>query len=209
MPLAVVDVKCCFSVTDVGTIHAVTLSESTLGQRMERFRGNPPPFPELKTRDTFLMSSSVRQPWSSWDSTFDVSLQDSFAFLITDCPGHGWLLKVLCLLGLHCLTVFFIAESRTFCNCMGRWGISPFSSSYRVVYIPSQDEVIFLPPYSQFLDTIQELLSSWRWKVYDHQRRDDMFLLDEINAGCLDLSAEDCWDGLGMQNDYFVGVERT
>ena len=28
---------------------------------------------------------------------------------------------------------------------------------------------LFLPPYSPFLNPIEELFSAWRWKVYDHQ----------------------------------------
>ncbi|KAI7810267.1 hypothetical protein IRJ41_023891, partial [Triplophysa rosa] len=50
----------------------------------------------------------------------------------------------------------------------------------------------FLPPYSPFLNPIEEFFSSWRWKVYDHHPHDQMSLLDAMNAGCLDISAEDC-----------------
>jgi transposase len=51
---------------------------------------------------------------------------------------------------------------------------------------------LFLPPYSPFLNPIEELFPSWRWKVYDHRPHDQMFLLDAMYAGCLDISAEDC-----------------
>ena len=50
---------------------------------------------------------------------------------------------------------------------------------------------LFLPPYSPFLNS-HKLFSSWRWKVYDHHPHNQMSLLEAMNAGCLDISAEDC-----------------
>lgn len=50
----------------------------------------------------------------------------------------------------------------------------------------------FLPPYSPFLNPIEEFFSSWRWKVYDHRPHDQMSLLNAMNAGCLAITAEDC-----------------
>jgi hypothetical protein len=44
--------------------------------------------------------------------------------------------------------------------------------------------VVFLPPYSPFLNPIEEFVSAWRWKVYDHHPHDQMSLLDAMNAGC-------------------------
>ena len=46
---------------------------------------------------------------------------------------------------------------------------------------------LFLPPYPPFLNPIEELFSSWRWKVYDHHPHDQMSLLDAMNAGCLEI----------------------
>ncbi len=43
---------------------------------------------------------------------------------------------------------------------------------------------LFHPPFSPFLNPTEELFSSSRWKVYDHQPHDQMFLLDAMNAGC-------------------------
>ncbi|XP_043091924.1 uncharacterized protein LOC122342172 [Puntigrus tetrazona] len=51
---------------------------------------------------------------------------------------------------------------------------------------------LFLPPYSPFLNPIEEFFSAWRWKVYDHRPHDQMSLLDAMEAGCRDISAEDC-----------------
>nr|XP_015821056.1 uncharacterized protein LOC107389438 [Nothobranchius furzeri] len=53
-------------------------------------------------------------------------------------------------------------------------------------------ESLFLPPYSPFLNPIEEFFASWRWKVFDHHPHDQMSLLDAMYAGCLDISAVDC-----------------
>ena len=52
--------------------------------------------------------------------------------------------------------------------------------------------VLFLSPYSPFLNPKIEFSSAWRWKVYDHHTHDQMSLLDTMNAGCGDSSPEDC-----------------
>jgi hypothetical protein len=51
--------------------------------------------------------------------------------------------------------------------------------------------VLFLPPYSPYLKSIEKFFSAWRWKVYDHHPHDQMSLLDAMNAGCGDTSPED------------------
>jgi hypothetical protein len=38
----------------------------------------------------------------------------------------------------------------------------------------------------------EDFVSAWRWKVYDHQPHDPMSLLDTMDAGFRDISAEDC-----------------
>jgi transposase len=43
--------------------------------------------------------------------------------------------------------------------------------------------VLFLSPYSPFLNPIEEFFSAWRRKVYDHHPHDQMSLLDAMNAG--------------------------
>ena len=40
-----------------------------------------------------------------------------------------------------------------------------------------QFEVLYLPPYSPFLNPIEELFSAWRWRVYDRQPHARMPLL--------------------------------
>ncbi|XP_019217583.1 uncharacterized protein LOC109203005 [Oreochromis niloticus] len=64
-------------------------------------------------------------------------------------------------------------------------------------------ESLFLPPYSQFLNPIEEFFSSWRWKVYDHHPHDQMSLLDAMNAGCLEISAEDCQGWIRHARRFF------
>ncbi len=99
------------------------------------------------------------------------------------------------------------AEFRTFCDSMGRCGISLFSSSHRWFTAHPRMVSLFLPPYSPFLKPIEGLFSSQRWKVYDQQPYNQMSLLDTMNARCLDTSA-------GMDQAtlrFFPGVlaERT
>ncbi|KAL4008589.1 hypothetical protein ACER0C_002441 [Sarotherodon galilaeus] len=64
-------------------------------------------------------------------------------------------------------------------------------------------ESLFLPPYSPFLNPIEEFFSSWRWKVYDHHPHDQMSLLDAMNAGCLEISAEDCQGWIRHARRFF------
>ncbi|KAJ4940174.1 hypothetical protein JOQ06_026483 [Pogonophryne albipinna] len=61
----------------------------------------------------------------------------------------------------------------------------------------------FLPPYSPFLNPIEEFFSAWRWKVYDHHPHDRMPLLDAMNAGCRDISAESCQGWCRHARRYF------
>ncbi|KAI2652733.1 Insertion element IS630 uncharacterized 39 kDa protein [Labeo rohita] len=51
---------------------------------------------------------------------------------------------------------------------------------------------LFLPPYSPFLNPIEEFFSAWRWKVYDHQPHDQMSLLEAMDADCRDITVDDC-----------------
>ncbi|KAI2650103.1 dTDP-glucose 4,6-dehydratase [Labeo rohita] len=51
---------------------------------------------------------------------------------------------------------------------------------------------LFLPPSSPFLNPTEEFFSAWRWKVYDHQPHDQMSLLEAMDAGCRDITVDDC-----------------
>ncbi|KAL7862608.1 hypothetical protein SRHO_G00115920 [Serrasalmus rhombeus] len=50
----------------------------------------------------------------------------------------------------------------------------------------------FLPPWSPFLNPIEEFFSAWRWKVYDRQPHTQMTLLAAMDAACEDITAEAC-----------------
>lgn len=62
---------------------------------------------------------------------------------------------------------------------------------------------LFLPPYSPFLNPIEEFFSAWRWKVYDHRPHDRMTLLDAMDAGCRDIAAEDCQGWIRHSKRFF------
>jgi len=62
---------------------------------------------------------------------------------------------------------------------------------------------LFLPPYSPFLNPTEEFFSLWRWKVYDHHPHDQMSLLDAMDDGCQDISAEDCQGWIRHARRFF------
>ncbi|XP_025758107.1 uncharacterized protein LOC112843511 isoform X1 [Oreochromis niloticus] len=49
---------------------------------------------------------------------------------------------------------------------------------------------VCLPPYSPFLNPIEEFFSSWRWKVYDRQPYTRENLLRAMELACVDIPAE-------------------
>ena len=48
--------------------------------------------------------------------------------------------------------------------------------------------MLFLSPYSPFLNPIEELFSAWRLKVYDCQPHTQLSLLEAMDAGCKDIT---------------------
>nr|XP_054605155.1 uncharacterized protein LOC129166557 [Nothobranchius furzeri] len=48
-------------------------------------------------------------------------------------------------------------------------------------------EVVYLPPYSPFLNPIEEFFSAWRWRVYDRQPHARMPLLQAMEQACGDI----------------------
>nr|XP_015832862.2 uncharacterized protein LOC107397388 [Nothobranchius furzeri] len=60
---------------------------------------------------------------------------------------------------------------------------TPMQSKWFVAH--PRMESLFLPPFSPFLNPIEELFPSWRWKVYDHHPHDQMSLLDAMYAGVM------------------------
>lgn len=63
--------------------------------------------------------------------------------------------------------------------------------------------VEYLPPYSPFLNPIEEFFSSWRWKVYDRHPHTQMALLVAMNAACDDITAESCRGWIRHSRRYF------
>ncbi|XP_072554161.1 uncharacterized protein [Paramormyrops kingsleyae] len=55
--------------------------------------------------------------------------------------------------------------------------------------------VLYLPPYSPFLNPIEEFFSAWRWKVYDHQPHVREGLLQAMEEACeeVDVGAIQGW----------------
>ena len=51
----------------------------------------------------------------------------------------------------------------------------------------NQFEVVYLPPYSSFLNPIEEFFSAWRWRVYDRQPHARMPLLQAMEQACGDI----------------------
>ncbi|KAL6477133.1 hypothetical protein MHYP_G00156320 [Metynnis hypsauchen] len=61
----------------------------------------------------------------------------------------------------------------------------------------------FLPPYSPFLNPIEEFFSAWRWKVYDHQPHTQMSLLTAMDAACEDITADACRGWIRHSRRFF------
>ena len=52
--------------------------------------------------------------------------------------------------------------------------------------------MVFLPPYSPFLNPIKDLFSSWRWKVYDRRPYKRVTLLQAMEEACEDIQDAAC-----------------
>ncbi|KAL0146999.1 hypothetical protein M9458_057523 [Cirrhinus mrigala] len=50
-------------------------------------------------------------------------------------------------------------------------------------------EVLYLPPYSPFLNPIEEFFSAWRWKVYDLRPYDRLPLIQAMEQACDQIEA--------------------
>ncbi|XP_025758063.1 uncharacterized protein LOC112843505 isoform X2 [Oreochromis niloticus] len=70
----------------------------------------------------------------------------------------------------------------------------------------NQLEVVYLPPYSPFLNPIEEFFSAWRWRVYDRQPHARMPLLQAVEQACGDIQVTAIMDGFDMQGDIFPGA---
>ncbi|KAL4008525.1 hypothetical protein ACER0C_002377 [Sarotherodon galilaeus] len=61
----------------------------------------------------------------------------------------------------------------------------------------------FLPPYSPFLNPIDEFFSAWRWRVYEHHAQDQPSLLHAMDAACDDITGDQCRGWLWHARRFF------
>ncbi|KAL3970331.1 TELO2-interacting protein 1 [Sarotherodon galilaeus] len=67
-----------------------------------------------------------------------------------------------------------------------------------------------LPPYSPFLNPIEEFFSAWRWKVYDRHPHQQVALLQAMEEACGDIDQASCQAWIRHSRRYFprcLGLE--
>ncbi|XP_060756558.1 uncharacterized protein LOC132867586 [Neoarius graeffei] len=62
---------------------------------------------------------------------------------------------------------------------------------------------VFLPPYSPFLNPIEEFFSAWRWRVYERHIGDQRSLLNAMDAACDDITGDQCRGWLRHSRRFF------
>lgn len=62
---------------------------------------------------------------------------------------------------------------------------------------------VYLPPYSPFLNPIEEFFSAWRWKVYDRQPHAHMPLLQAMDEACGDVEEGSVQGWIRHARGYF------
>ncbi len=60
-----------------------------------------------------------------------------------------------------------------------------------------------LPPYSPFLNPIEEFFSSWRWKIYERQPYTRVNLLQAMGLACGDIGVEACQAWIRHARGFF------
>ncbi|XP_019211684.1 uncharacterized protein LOC109200538 isoform X2 [Oreochromis niloticus] len=60
-----------------------------------------------------------------------------------------------------------------------------------------------LPPYSPFLNPIEEFFSAWRWKVYDRHPHQQVALLQAMEEACGDIDQASCQTWIRHSRRYF------
>ncbi|XP_027132846.1 uncharacterized protein LOC113747943 [Larimichthys crocea] len=63
--------------------------------------------------------------------------------------------------------------------------------------------VVYLPPYSPFLNPIEEFFSAWRWKVYDRHPHQRIALLQAMEEACGDIDQVSCQAWIRHSRRYF------
>ncbi|KAL0154437.1 hypothetical protein M9458_050259 [Cirrhinus mrigala] len=70
--------------------------------------------------------------------------------------------------------------------------------------------VLNLPPYSPFLNPVEEFFSAWRWKVYDRHPHQRIALLQAMEEACGDIDQASCQAWIRHSRRYFprcLGLE--
>ena len=63
--------------------------------------------------------------------------------------------------------------------------------------------VLYFPPYSPFLNPIEEFFSAWRWKVYDRQPHARMSHLQTMEEACGDIDMGSVQGWIWRARRYF------
>ena len=67
-----------------------------------------------------------------------------------------------------------------------------------------------LPPYSPFLNPIEDFFSAWRWRVYEHHAQNQRSLLNAMDAACEDITGDQCRGWLcGITTAITTQQDRT
>jgi len=65
-----------------------------------------------------------------------------------------------------------------------------------------QFRMVFLPPYSPFLNPVEEFFSSWRWKVHDRNPYNQVSL-QAMEEACGDIGAQACQGWIQHSRRFF------
>ncbi|XP_049331040.1 uncharacterized protein LOC125799111 [Astyanax mexicanus] len=63
--------------------------------------------------------------------------------------------------------------------------------------------VLHLPPYSPFLNPIEEFFSAWRWKVFERRPHERVALLQAMEEACDDIHTADCQGWIRHARRFF------
>lgn len=101
---------------------------------------------------------------------------------------------------IRCSNVTFLDELNQVCRADGMtyvivWDNVRFHHAQMVqawFQAHPQFTTLYLPPYSPFLNPIEEFFSTWRWKVYDRRPHEQATLLQAMDDACNDITADQC-----------------
>ncbi|XP_038549740.1 uncharacterized protein LOC119883247 [Micropterus salmoides] len=67
----------------------------------------------------------------------------------------------------------------------------------------AQFTTLYLPPYSPFLNPIEEFFSAWRWKVHDRHPHEQVTLFQAMDDACNDITADQCQAWIRYARRFF------